>query len=61
MASWRWIEIEGATRGLFPGDALERAARKLTVLLLASLLCDTIDAVFAGRPVSGILAGQEAF
>jgi ribose-phosphate pyrophosphokinase len=40
---------------------LERTAPKLTVLSLAPLLADTIDAVFASRSVSGIFAGQEAF
>jgi ribose-phosphate pyrophosphokinase len=40
---------------------LAREAPKLTVLSIAPLLADTIEAMFAGRSVSGIFAGQEAF
>jgi ribose-phosphate pyrophosphokinase len=39
----------------------QRDAPKVTVLSVAPLLADTIDAIFEGRSVSGIFAGQEAF
>jgi ribose-phosphate pyrophosphokinase len=34
---------------------------KLTVLSVAGVLADTIDAVFANRSVSALFAGQELF
>jgi ribose-phosphate pyrophosphokinase len=40
---------------------LGRGSPKLTVLSIAPLLADTIDAIFASRSVSTIFAGQEAF
>lgn len=40
---------------------LDREAPKLTVLSIAPLLADTIEAMFACRSVSSIFAGQEAF
>jgi ribose-phosphate pyrophosphokinase len=40
---------------------VERESPKLTVLSIAPLLAQTIDAIFASRSVSGIFAGQEVF
>ncbi len=40
---------------------LERELPKLTVLSIAPLLAETIDAIFASRSVSAIFAGQETF
>jgi ribose-phosphate pyrophosphokinase len=40
---------------------LGRGSPKLTVLSVAPLLADTIEAMFASRSVSRIFAGQEAF
>jgi ribose-phosphate pyrophosphokinase len=40
---------------------LDRETPKLSVLSIAPLLADTIEAIFASRSVSGIFSGQEAF
>jgi ribose-phosphate pyrophosphokinase len=40
---------------------IERASAKVTVLSIAPLLAQTIDAIFASRSVSAMFAGQEVF